>query len=441
MQSSATSAVNDSSYILEHQCPQCGAAVSLSETDRIFTCPFCRVRLIISFPEFPSLYFPCPPSREQDCFYVPYWRCKGIKYSLTPRGVEPSLVDSSFCALPTTPSLFPSTLGIRSQTLRMRFVEPASPGVFLSPQTAFASVKTTVAYTLVRQQEFMESFTSLFSNEPPTAEMQTAAALPPIEALIGELVSLVFSPFYISQNFLFDGITSEKVAPWPENTVQMLDTRPPGPAFISTLCPECGWTLRAESDSLALVCGKCGKAWSAAPRGLTPLDFFLCSTSIPASQWLPFWRLDISAPSAVFGSFADFIRLTKTPKAVLPEMEKQKFFLWVPAFKANPNLFLLLSKLMTFNQKEMAFSDMFPNDSSFYPVTLPASEGFEAARIILGDMSPAKPKTLPVIKDLSLSLTASTLVYVPFVLKGPEYFQPNLNFVVMANALKWGRMM
>jgi predicted RNA-binding Zn-ribbon protein involved in translation (DUF1610 family) len=441
MQYSATSAVNDSNYILEHQCPQCGAAVSLSETDRIFTCPFCRVRLIISFRDFPSLYLPGPPSREEDYFYVPYWRCKGIQYSLTSKGVERSLVDHSFCAVQTSPSLFPSSLGIRSQTLHMKFVEPSSPGVFLSPQTDFTSVKTTVAHSLVRQKEFMESFTFLNSIDTTMAVKQTAAPSAAIEALIGELISLLYSPFYVSQNFLYDGITCEKIAAWPENSVQMLDSRPPGPSFISTLCPECGWGLWAESDSLALVCSKCGRAWSAATTGLAPLDFFLCSTSTPANLWLPFWRLDLSAKPVALDSIADFIRLTKTPRVIFPQMEKQKFFLWVPAFKANPNLFLLLAKLMTFNQKEMPFSDTFPKDSAFYPVTLPASEGFDAAHVVLGDISSAKQKTLPIIKDLSLSLLSSALVYVPFVQKGPEYVQPELNFVVLANALKWGRTM
>jgi hypothetical protein len=122
-------------------------------------------------------------------------------------------------------------------------------------------------------------------------------------------------------------------------------------------------------------------------------------------------------------------------------MEQQKFYLWMPAFKANPDLFLLLARLMTLNQKDTAFSDSFPSDSAFYPVTLPASEGFDAARVVLGDISPAKKKTLPVIEELSLSLLSSALVYVPFTLKGQEYIQPDLNFSVMANALKWGRML
>jgi DNA-directed RNA polymerase subunit RPC12/RpoP len=433
--------VSGSNYILDHQCPQCGAAISLSETDRIFSCPYCRVRLFIFFQEFPSRYFPGAPGLKQNYFFVPYWRCKGTRYALTSGGVEPSLVDHSMCAVQNPPSLFPLSLGIRSQTLHMKFVEPLSTGIFLAPQSDFASARANVARSLARQKEFVEAVTSLHHTQTPMAENQAPAAWQPVEALIGELVSLVYSPFYVSQNFLFDGITGEKLNSWPENSVQMLDCRPPEPSFISTLCPECGSGLGAENDSFALVCGNCGRAWSAAGGGLTPLDLLLCSTAVAADLWLPFWRLDVSAKPLALCSIADFIRLTKAPRPVFPALEQQKFYLWVPAFKANPNLFLLLAKLMTLNQKETAFSETLPKDSAFYPVTLPASEGFEATRVVLGDISPARQKTLPVIKDLALSLVSSSLVYMPFVQKGQEYIQPDLNFGVMANALKWGRTM
>lgn len=433
--------MNGSNYILDHQCPQCGAAISLSETDRIFSCPYCRVRLFIFFQEFPSLYLPGSPTREQEYFFVPYWRCKGTRYVLTSGGVEPSLVDHSMCAVQNPPSLFPLSLGIRSQTLHMKFVEPLSTGVFLAPQSDFASVKANAAHSLARQKEFVEAVTSLHHIETLVAENRTLAAVQPVEALIGELVSLVYSPFYVSRNFLFDGITGEKLQPWPENSVQLLDCRPPGPTFISTLCPECGAGLGAENDSLALVCGNCGRAWSATGGGLAPLDLFLYSSAIAADLWLPFWRLDVSAKPLALGSIADFIHLTKTPRPVFPALEQQKFYVWVPAFKANPNLFLLLAKLMTLNQKETAFAETFRKDSAFYPVTLPAREGFEATRVVLGDISPARQKTLPEIKNLSLSLLSSSLVYVPFVQRGQEYIQPDLNFGVMANALKWGRTM
>lgn len=53
---SATSAVSGSNALLEHQCPQCGAGVSLAETDRIFSCPFCRVRLYIAGDTLFSYY-------------------------------------------------------------------------------------------------------------------------------------------------------------------------------------------------------------------------------------------------------------------------------------------------------------------------------------------------------------------------------------------------
>jgi ribosomal protein S27AE len=439
MQSSAISAVSDSSYILEHQCPQCGAAVSLAETDRIFSCPYCRVRLFISWKEYPSFYFPGAP--ERDYFFVPYWRCKGARYLLSAAGVSSSLVDHSICAIPNPPSQIPFSLGLRPQALHMKFVEPQTHGVFIAPQTPFSSIKEIVARSLARQKEYTDAVLSLDRSLTIGPEILVTPSVKPVEALIGELVSLLYFPFYLHCGWLYNGITNERIASWTDDNLQLTDSRPPGPSFVSTLCPECGWALLAESDSLALVCDKCGRAWSATALGLAPLDFFLCNNTIAANLWLPFWRIDVSAKPSPLATMADFVRLTKTPRPVLPALEQQKFYFWTPAFKANPNLFLLLARLMTLNQKDTAFSETFPKDSSFYPVTLPASEGFEAAHVVLGDISPAKKKVLPVIQDLSLSLLSSSLVYVPFVQKGQEYIQPDLNFGVMANALKWGRMM
>ena len=45
------------------------------------------------------------------------------------------------------------------------------------------------------------------------------------------------------------------------------------------------------------------------------------------------------------------------------------------------------------------------------------------------------------LKDLSLSLKSSMLVYVPLVRRGTELIQPEMNFGVQETALKVGRMM
>ena len=44
------------SWEVELQCPQCGAPVTLEEADRILSCAFCRVRLIMIYPGYPQYY-------------------------------------------------------------------------------------------------------------------------------------------------------------------------------------------------------------------------------------------------------------------------------------------------------------------------------------------------------------------------------------------------
>jgi hypothetical protein len=38
------STVKKFEFLIEYQCPQCGAPAILTETDRLFTCQFCRVK-------------------------------------------------------------------------------------------------------------------------------------------------------------------------------------------------------------------------------------------------------------------------------------------------------------------------------------------------------------------------------------------------------------
>ena len=40
------------SFIIEHQCPQCGAPAELEETDRLFQCGYCRVKSYLTIPDY-----------------------------------------------------------------------------------------------------------------------------------------------------------------------------------------------------------------------------------------------------------------------------------------------------------------------------------------------------------------------------------------------------
>jgi hypothetical protein len=110
---------------------------------------------------------------------------------------------------------------------------------------------------------------------------------------------------------------------------------------------------------------------------------------------------------------------------------------WIPAFKANPELFFRLGKQMSILQGEIQKSDTLPEN--FYPVTLPASEAFQSLPVMLGEIAVAKKKAFPFIIKAAFSLRSATLAFVPFVPCGAELVQPQSTIAINKNALAWAR--
>jgi ribosomal protein S27AE len=436
MQPSATNAVSGSNALLEHQCPQCGAGVNLAETDRIFTCPFCRVRLFIAGAEGYLSYFIAPPEVDiRNCFFMPYFRLRGIRFVVNGEKIMPGLVDYSAIAVASLPQ-FPQSLGVRPQSMRLRFVEPATPGVFVAVQQHFNVMKTVAARAgTVERTEESTAF---------PLQQSFSASQATLCALIGETASCIYAPYHVHNETIFDAVSGAAAGHMSETIVRLLhDTRPAFPAFISTLCPSCGSDLSGDRDSLVLLCGRCGNAWQAMDNTLNQVDISVWEPRQPfsADAWIPFWRLSVKGKRCRLSSMADFVKLTNLPKAVLPPMEQQPFFFWTPAFKANPELFLRLCRLLTVHQQPVSDEATLPRDRNavFYPATLPSSECFEAMPVALADISATKRKTVLQLENESFSLSSARLVLVPFILRGREYFQPELNTVIAINALKWGR--
>jgi len=78
---------------ITHQCLQCGAPVELQETDRIFACPFCRVRLFIH-ADGPFRYHLKPRFEHPgELVYAPYWRFRGNAFVLRPVDMRHKILD------------------------------------------------------------------------------------------------------------------------------------------------------------------------------------------------------------------------------------------------------------------------------------------------------------------------------------------------------------
>ena len=124
------------SWVVEFQCPQCGAPVSLDEADRILSCAYCRVRLIMIVPGYPQYYL--NPYQEkssrtiQELTYIPYWRIRGMTFPcLQPKRKE-RVVDTAYSG-GQTPGM-PLYLGLQSRAFKLRFFSSVKKGRFLQPQ-------------------------------------------------------------------------------------------------------------------------------------------------------------------------------------------------------------------------------------------------------------------------------------------------------------------
>jgi hypothetical protein len=172
---SATSAERSINFFIEHQCPQCGAPATLEETDRLFHCEFCRVKSFLLEKDFFRYTLPnnVPPGKT--LFFFPYWRFKGMFFSCTPGGIQHRFMDLSHQAIRS--GMFPVSVGLRSQALKLRFVSPDMEGRFLTPTMPI--------------DQAMDIFDSRYANGLPQPMLH--------QSHIGESLSLIYSPFYVGE--------------------------------------------------------------------------------------------------------------------------------------------------------------------------------------------------------------------------------------------------
>jgi len=189
--------------------------------------------------------------------------------------------------------------------------------------------------------------------------------------------------------------------------------------FIATLCPQCGWNLEGERDSVVLTCSNCQTAWAASKGRFTQVNFRLVPGQEKDAVYLPFWRTSAVADGIEISSFADFIRFTNQPRVVGKEWEGEPMSFWSPAFKIRPKVFLHLSRQFTITQKLFQGEKEIQN-KKLYPVTLPHTEATQAMKMILASSTFNK-------KDL------------PFTDTGHEMFQQQMRISINKNTLDFGR--
>lgn len=396
---------------LDHQCPQCGAPVHLEETDRIFTCPYCRVRLFIH-ADGPFHYYIPPRTRAPGTLlYLPYWRLRGNAFVLGQQLMQHRILDSSLLAVAHPQA--PATLGLRSQALSMRFVEPDTPGSFSAP---------TLPY---------QDFTRHLLQALPGMRTITG---PRLTACVGHSVSLVYQPFHAGTH-LIDGITGRNLGP-VSGALPSHHEPASGLRFVSTLCPECGWELRGDRTSMVQACHNCDTLWQPGPAGLVRVIASVVGDGTDADIYLPFWSLTVKATGFQLDTWADLIRLTNLPRPILPWMETTPFTFRMPAFKIRPALFLNLSARTSLFQPRTTQITTLPA-AHLHPVTLDGQQAVNALPPILGRLAPARKLLFERIHNGRLRAASAALQYIPFRNSNSELLQPEMNLAVQKNALFW----
>lgn len=338
-------------------------------------------------------------------------------FSCLGKDIEHRFLDTSQQAAPSV--LFPLSLGLRSQAMKLSFLRQDVKGWFIRPQVSSKQAMEAV----IRQH-----------TETAASKQQTIH-----QALIGEAVSLIYAPFYDTGEQMMDAVLNQPVSSRP---VASFDPHrlSGGPAFncvhfMATICPECGWDLKGNRDALALHCTNCKSVWRVSRKGLLRV----AAAHLPPGNgeptlFLPFWRIRAKIDGMDLHSYADLVKHTNLPQAIRPEWHQIPMHFWGPAFKVRPRSFLRLTHQITRTQPSENLIPEMP-DGHMHPVTLPVAESVQTLKLNLAGILRPKKKIQAHMQDLHIEPEQALLVYLPFSIHHHDLVQTTFGIAVNRNQL------
>ena len=393
--------------------------MTLEETDRLLSCPYCRVRFFLASRQRPRYYLPPANPNASDLIYAPYWRFKGDLFSCIPYQVEVRRLDATTRAVDI--DALPRTLGLRPQVMAIHYAPSPAPSGFLPPTQPLEHVVAPIEQRLRNANQFRQ----------PDRPYHTI--------FFGETYSLIYAPFHIEQDYIYDAISERRLGVWTPEAI----TVPPDKTdhddwqirFSPAICPDCGWDLEAGRDALVLICRHCRRAWQASAAGLAEIAPVFVRADKSTTRYLPFWRMKVKVDGLTLTSYADLIRVANLPKATRGIWENQDLYFWSPAFKVHPQLFLRLSRNTTLAQPTIDHQAPFV-DVPLADVTLPVEEAAESIKTSLANISLAKRVLFPELPGIRIDLQTYRLVYFPFQTMGHELVNPDLKAAIDRRLLR-----
>jgi hypothetical protein len=399
-------------FFIEHQCPQCGAPAILEESDRLVRCPYCRVAsYLIQNPYFRYM-LPNGVSENRQLIYVPYWRFKGMFFSSVSDGMQHRFMDMSCQGVQS--SYFPASLGFRSQSLKLKFVLPETPGRFL--------------HTTFSRDDAMKVFIRRFNKNVPEPVYH--------QNFIGDTLSLIYSPFYVKKQMI-DAVLDKAVSDnLPDDF--SVESFPGGPSkwrllFVPTLCPHCGRDLAGERESLVLICKNCQTIWCSNDKKLIQVEFK--TLEMPGNIFLPFWRIKATIKGISLNSYGDLIRIANLPKIPQSQDHETDFFFWSIAFKVPPKVFLRINRSITMSQPRKGQINELPT-GYMHPVTLPVNEAAKSMKMNFASFACPSNRYLPLLTQINIRPEKAKLIFIPFHEGHHELIQENLGLTLNKNQLK-----
>ncbi len=433
---------------IEQECPQCGAPITIAESDRLLSCPYCGVKSFMQSAGAFRYYLP-PPDGEEDAaelLYVPYLRFKGNIFLVNEAGISHKVMDTTHLGF-DLPGLPPS-LGVRPQAMQVQRLLPETPGRYLRLTTkARVILEKVIRLSPMRIEKKKQQITGkendmvYIGSRMETIEYSSHSRFLH-RAFIGETVSFVYLPIHVKDNTLLDGVTKSFLMRREQASGVPLRGASFNPRwqvrFMPTLCPRCGWSLDGEGDCLVTTCSNCDTAWELGPQGLKQVHWQMVPGDRGTALYLGFWKISAHIPALDIYSFADFIQ--RTNQAMLPKQQwyDRVMSYWIPAFKLRPKIFLRTGRQATLGQWRLSPEEghVVPN---LYPVTLPAAEAKQSVKVILAASTASRKSIFPFLPKVRLQDVTSTLVFLPFVDKGHDWYQPHTAASISKNVLRFGR--
>lgn len=406
-------------FVIEQECLQCGAPLTVTETDRLLECPFCDVKNFLFAPNYFRYILP-HKAPDKEIIYVPYLRFRGSVFFCSEKKTGHRIIDITQAG--SHLKGIPVSLGLRPQAMKARFATGNAPGKYLK-------------FTL-KAVDILTKAAKLSSGSLAEEILH--------RAFIGETMSIMYMPVYMEDNRLFDAVLNRPISEFSEGEEGleklMIKKFPETISFLPTICPQCGWTLKGEKDSIILTCDNCATAWEARKGKFKQINIVTAGeeTDDLNSAYLPFWKITAKTKGVNIESFADFITLTNQTVVISDKHKSMPMNFWSPAFKIRPKIFLNLARQFTVMQGGLDEDQSFP-ERGMHPITLPLSEAVQSLKMILVSSTITKKNIMPYLPEINFEIKEKTLVYLPFRETQYDMIQDDLGISVNKQSLEFGR--